>query len=266
MREPEAAVAILRTPAPDSTILLIRRAERQDDAWSGHWSLPGGRRDESDIDLLQTALRELHEECGIRLLREDVSAGLPAMIARRRTEPFLLVAPFVFEIETEPPVLLDSKEAAGAMWIRQRTLLDPMQHSFQRAPGLPAQMRFPAIALPGAPLWGFTYRLLVDWLGVAPRECATAGFEVAWMMLDFLVSRGLHLRSPWQTRAPRNPDELGPVNTAQVEGPIPAEAVLDHFSAPGGYVTKVNRVEARPEFVRIQGLAFEEYLIEAAAE
>ena len=87
MREPEAAVAIVRTLGPDPAILLMRRAEREGDAWSGHWSLPGGRREESDVDLLETALRELREECGIRLLREEVIATLPPTIARRRTGP-----------------------------------------------------------------------------------------------------------------------------------------------------------------------------------
>jgi 8-oxo-dGTP diphosphatase len=266
MREPQAAVAILRTRGPDSTILLMRRAEREGDAWSGHWSLPGGRREESDVDLLQTALRELQEECGIRLLREQVSAALPPALARRRTGPFLLVAPFVFDIETELPTMLDASEAAGSVWIPQRTLLDPTHHSFQRAPGLPAQMWFPAIALPGAPLWGFTYRLLVDWLEISPRERARPGFDVARLMLDFLLSRGLILRSPWHSTARRNGDELGPVHAAKVSGPIPADAVIEHFSAPGAYVAKVNRLEVRPEYIRIHGLAFEEYLIEAVTD
>ncbi len=251
MREPEAAVAILRTRGPDPAILLMRRAEREGDAWSGHWSLPGGRREESDADLLETALRELHEECGIRLSREQAGAALPPMLARRRAGPFLLVAPFVFDVETELPAMLDPREAAGSLWIPRRTLLDPAQHAFQRAPGLPAGMWFPAIALPGAPLWGFTYRLLVDWLEIAPRECAGPGFDVARLMLDFLLSRGLALRSPWHG------------GVAKVGGPIPAEAVMEHFSAPGAYVAKVNRLEVRPEFIRIHGLAFEEYLIEA---
>ena len=46
------------------------------------------------------------------------------MVARRRTGPFLLVAPFVFDIETELPTMLDATEAAGAMWIPERTLRD----------------------------------------------------------------------------------------------------------------------------------------------
>jgi len=262
MGEPEAAVAIVRTCGSDATILLMRRAEREGDAWSGHWSLPGGRRENSDIDLLQTALRELGEECGIRLLRKQVSAALPPMLARRRTGPFLLVAPFVFDIESELPILLDASEAAGSVWIPQRMLLDPRQHSLQPVPGLPPEMRFPAIALPGVPLWGFTYRLLADWLGISPPEAAGAGFDVAKMMLDFLLSRGLTLQSPWQRVMRGDGDAPTPVQRARVAGSIPPDAVIEHFSAPGAYVAKVNRVEIRPEYIRIHGLAFEEYLIE----
>jgi 8-oxo-dGTP pyrophosphatase MutT (NUDIX family) len=263
MQEPQAAVAILRTCAPDSAILLMRRTERVGDDWSGHWSLPGGRRDESDVDLLDTALRELYEECAIRLSREQLSATLPPTLARRRTGPSLLVAPFVFDIETELPVVLDPKEAAGTMWIPQRTLLDPAQHSFRPAPGLPSYTMFPSIALPGAPLWGFTYRLLMEWLGISPRECPESGFEVARMMLDFLLSRGLVLSVPWHSTARSRNDDLGPVCAARVNGAIPFDAVIEHFSAPGAHVAKVNRLEVRPEYICIHGLAFEEYLIEA---
>ena len=28
-------------------------------------------------------------------------------------------------------------------------------------------MRFPSVELDGTPLWGFTYRLIADWLGLA---------------------------------------------------------------------------------------------------
>jgi len=66
-----AAVAIILTPQPDS-ILLIRRADRSGDPWSGHMALPGGRREAGDSDLAGTAIRETAEEVGIRLRPEDL--------------------------------------------------------------------------------------------------------------------------------------------------------------------------------------------------
>ena len=172
----------------------------------------------------------------------------------------------VFDIETELPTMLDANEAVGAVWIPQSMLLDPTQHWFRRVPGMPAEVWFPAIALPGAPLWGFTYRLLVDWLGISSRECAGPGFEVARTTLDFLLSRGLIVLSPWHSTAPRNGDELGPAQAAKVSGTIPADAVIEYFSGLGGVVAKVNRIEIRPEYTRIHGLAFEEYLIETVTD
>lgn len=245
----------------------MRRAEREGDDWSGHWSLPGGRRAECDGDLLQTAVREMQEECGLRLLREQMSAALPAMTARRRTGPFLLVAPFVFDIDTEMPTEVDMREAVGTLWIPERTLLDPSQHSLQRVPGFPPEMWFPAISLPGAPLWGFTYRLLVDWLKVAPQERASAGFDVARRVLDFLLSRGLTLRRAWHLRAGSSGDDPGPVHVAQISGALPSDAVMDHIRAlSGSYATALNGLEVRPEYIRIYGLAFEQYLIEAGSD
>ena len=123
MADPEAAVAIVRARAPEESILLIRRTERVGDPWSGHWSLPGGRREPEDPDLLHTALRELAEECAILLTVDQLETALPATSVGRLLGPRMLVAPFVFR-------------------------------------------QFPGIELNGVPLWGFTYKLVTDWLGV----------------------------------------------------------------------------------------------------
>jgi 8-oxo-dGTP pyrophosphatase MutT (NUDIX family) len=167
MRETaDAAVAILH--ARTGSVLLIRRSERAEDPWSGHWSLPGGGREHTDVDALETALRELAEETGIRLSRDALSSELPLAYARRRTGPCVNVAPFVFEVERELPVTLDLREAVEACWIPVATLLDPSQHSMRSIPGMPAEALFPCIDLGLMPLWGFTYKLLSDWLGIAP--------------------------------------------------------------------------------------------------
>src|ERR1035441_7525388 len=84
MRETEAAVAIVHARGNAESVLLMRRSEREGDSWSGHWSFPGGRRDPADPDLLHTALRELEEECGVRLTRRDLEAEMRPRRARRR--------------------------------------------------------------------------------------------------------------------------------------------------------------------------------------
>jgi ADP-ribose pyrophosphatase YjhB (NUDIX family) len=166
MADPEAAVAIVRARAPEESILLIRRTERESDPWSGHWSLPGGRRDPEDRDLLATALRELAEECAVLLEREQMEEALPTTHVGRLLGHRMLVAPFVFSIDHELPTQADPEEAAEAIWVPVRVLRDPARHAVQSVPGMPAEKQFPGILLNGVPLWGFTYKLITDWLGV----------------------------------------------------------------------------------------------------
>jgi len=167
MAEPEAAVAILHAREPEESVLLIRRAERENDPWSGHWSFPGGRREPEDPGLLHTALRELEEECGIHLGPERLEAALQPMLAGRKTGRFLLVAPFLFRVEGQLPTTLDPREAVEALWAPLTVLRDPARHCLQSVPGQPKEVMFPAVELNGVPLWGFTYRLITDWLGLS---------------------------------------------------------------------------------------------------
>jgi 8-oxo-dGTP pyrophosphatase MutT (NUDIX family) len=166
MMEPEAAVAMVHTAAPEESILLIRRAERAGDPWSGHWSFPGGGRSPEDPDLLRTALRELEEECGIRLGREHLETALPPTLAGRTVGRFVLVAPFLFRVAAQLPVVLEPREAVEALWAPLSLLRDPARHCLRPVPGQPEDREFPAIELSSVPLWGFTYRLIADWLGL----------------------------------------------------------------------------------------------------
>jgi len=251
MAEAEAAVAILHARGTEESVLLIRRAERQGDPWSGHWSFPGGRRGPGDRDLLDTALRELAEECSIELGPERLQCALPHAKAGQR----MLVAPFLFQVECELPAVLDPREAVAARWVPLRELKDPARHSIRCVPGQPPEIGYPAVDLNDrVPLWGFTYRVLGGWLdlhaGRGPIE--QAGFQMASLILDFLVKYGLVIEQGWTE------------NVARVKGRIPVDRVLARFTAPGRDFPAVTALEVTPACVRVAGLALEEYFIFAS--
>src|SRR5690606_20299703 len=63
-----ASVAmILEAGAEEPTVLLLERARRHNDPWSGQIALPGGRRDPCDRDEQAVAVRETREEIGVEL-------------------------------------------------------------------------------------------------------------------------------------------------------------------------------------------------------
>src|SRR5438874_13769202 len=61
---PAAVSLVLVEGAEGAEILLIKRAERADDPWSGQIAFPGGRRDPGDRDRVGRAMRERGEGPG----------------------------------------------------------------------------------------------------------------------------------------------------------------------------------------------------------
>ncbi len=78
-----AAVAIALTAAGDgerAALLLTRRAAKLR-SHGGQWALPGGRCDEGETPV-ETALREMHEELGLKLDNGDVLGVLDEYASR----------------------------------------------------------------------------------------------------------------------------------------------------------------------------------------
>lgn len=157
-----AAVAIvLRHTVEDVVeLLLIKRSEREDDPWSGHVALPGGRRDPSDATLQDTAIRETREETGIDLARDGVVLGmLDELRPRTPTLPPIIVTPFV-AIVRHDVTIETSDEVALAFWVALASLEDPSLTVESEVSARGAIWRVPSYLLGGQIVWGMTERIL----------------------------------------------------------------------------------------------------------
>ena len=160
--EPAAAVALIRVKGEDPEYLLVRRAANPKDPWSGHFALPGGRREAGDKDILETCLRETWEECGVALSPSHLVRPLPLAIAGEHMGRPMGVAPFLFELDARPPLRLDAAEIAEAHWLPQSYLRDPANRLMAAMSAMHPHLSFPCIKVAestGA-IWGFTYGVL----------------------------------------------------------------------------------------------------------
>jgi len=165
----EAAVAVVLrgTSAAKADVLLVRRALKAGDPWSGHMALPGGRRAPHDADLLATALRETHEEVGVQLTRELSLGSLAPVftVAPARSAPLgltalpMIVRPFVL-LTRAPIEWALSPEVTAVRWVPLAALRDPRRRTTRpwRFAGVP--WAAPAWDLDGDIVWGLTHQML----------------------------------------------------------------------------------------------------------
>jgi 8-oxo-dGTP pyrophosphatase MutT (NUDIX family) len=113
-----AAVALVLAPGARAVeLLLIRRARRPQDPWSGHMALPGGRAAPGEVDLSATARRETAEETGVELPESALCGELDDLGPTKRHLPALVVRPFVFALPERPVVVPSVAEVAYHRWI-----------------------------------------------------------------------------------------------------------------------------------------------------
>ena len=163
-----AAVAILLRlgAGGDPEVFFIQRAEYEGDPWSGHIACPGGRAEEGDESLVDTAMRETLEETGIDLRGISELIGvLDDLHPRTIRLPAVVVRPFVFLVgAVSDPVL--SSEVAGAFWVPLSVLLDRSVWRDTTVQAGSSQISRFAFHHEGYVVWGMTERILSGLLGL----------------------------------------------------------------------------------------------------
>jgi len=158
-----AVTIVLRDGASEAEVLLIERAVHPDDPASGDVALPGGRVDESDGSLAATALRELREEVGLG--PADLT-GAPRFVGAAPAPRFGLhvgVFTAVLSPSAAVPTIGSPSEVAHVFWLPTGALAQERQISRDGARG---PRTVPASVHAGHVIWGFTRRVLREFLGL----------------------------------------------------------------------------------------------------
>lgn len=174
----QAAVAlVLRDNAGRAELLVIKRAERERDHWSGHLALPGGRRDPEDENLRRTAVRETLEEVGIDLCDGgEVLGGLEVvrpqspLAPRVEVWPFVAVCPRAYHQPAGGPApaeLVFNHEVAAAFWAPIAVLREGGRSDVFEMVFGGRKLKWPAYPSEHGPIWGITERILTNFLALA---------------------------------------------------------------------------------------------------
>lgn len=156
-----AAVAVIF--GPDDALLLIRRAEREGDPWSGHMAFPGGRTDPGDPSTRHTAVRETWEEVALDLTDARYLGALPLQRSPVRAPRVDFgIFPYVFQTTAWPTGFAPNPEVAAVHRFEFRRFLEREGRDTFRYTAHGFDLDLPRVRLGGETIWGLTLRMLDD--------------------------------------------------------------------------------------------------------
>lgn len=158
-----AVAAILRPDGEETRVLLIQRAERSSDPWSGHMAFPGGHAESGDATLFETVIRETREEIGVDLKTHgELIARLDDFEVYAYGKPTgMRVVAYVFVLQKNPEYRLNG-EVAEMIWGALGEMADGSVDAVKAYTLDGADFELPAYNVQGRIVWGLTFRILQD--------------------------------------------------------------------------------------------------------
>jgi 8-oxo-dGTP pyrophosphatase MutT (NUDIX family) len=152
-----ASVSIIVRDRQFPSVLLIKRAERSGDPWSGQVAFPGGRMEPEDKTARDTAIRETMEEVGIDLNQSGEFLGYGAVATTHTGTMDVVPSVFVLRegVEVRP-----NGEVATFRWVDLEDLLAPEAKSTYDLNYDGKLVGMPAYVVGDYIVWGLTYRIL----------------------------------------------------------------------------------------------------------
>ncbi|HJP40326.1 MAG TPA: CoA pyrophosphatase [Dehalococcoidia bacterium] len=158
-----AAVLILLYEHQSRIHLVLQKRTETVEAHKGQISFPGGGREKADPDLVFTALRETHEEIGVRPEDVEVLGQLDGL----NTISGFSVIPFVGWLQVYPyEWVCSDHEVAYLLEVPLDHLSDPANYMVDRRLHRGAISEFPSFRFEGDLIWGATARMVQNFLDV----------------------------------------------------------------------------------------------------
>ena len=156
-----AVAMILQVRTGELHILMIKRAEREGDPWSGHMAFPGGRMDKEDAHGFAVAVRETEEEVGLSLREGDRCIGRLSDLNARPHKGLLgmAVSPYVFHLEREVE-FTPNYEVAEVVWVPLEFLLETDNREKMMWSYKGMEISMPCYFYQGRRIWGLSLVML----------------------------------------------------------------------------------------------------------
>ena len=155
-----SVAVILRDYNGEPEVLLIKRADKKGDRWSGHMAFPGGRSQKEDKNAQSTAIRETQEEIGLTLdSSQYIGRMSDVMTLAHGSKRPMVVSPYVFKIGIEPRFVLNH-EVADVIWVPLSFLANPAHRDTMAWQQKGIKLQLPCYFYKGHRIWGLTLRML----------------------------------------------------------------------------------------------------------
>ena len=123
-RKPAQAAVLVPIVMRERPMVLLTERTAHLTTHSGQVAFPGGKKDDTDVDAADTALREAHEEIGLERRLAEVIGDLPTYT----TGTMFIVTPVIALVQPDYRLALNPHEVADAFEVPLDFLMDPANH------------------------------------------------------------------------------------------------------------------------------------------
>ncbi|MDQ3046680.1 MAG: CoA pyrophosphatase [Bacteroidota bacterium] len=167
-----SAVLIILFPENESWNTILIERPVYEGVHSGQIAFPGGRHEEQDQTLINTALRETQEEIGIDPFKVEILGKLTDLYISPSNS---LVSPYIGFVKEKPVLIPDSFEVSNVMMVDLFELtmrIQPQEKMITWSNGL--KIKSPYFEVEGKTVWGATAMMISELREVVKKAKITS--------------------------------------------------------------------------------------------